>query len=53
MGRNLGPGTFGENLTISGLESEKFNIGDMLHIGEVALQVTAPASLQYLCSAYE
>src|SRR5512139_3623566 len=41
-GRNLGPGTFGENLTISGLESAKFHIGDMLHIGEVTLQVTAP-----------
>jgi MOSC domain-containing protein YiiM len=40
--KNLGPGTFGENLTISGLGSAKFNIGDILHIGEVTLQVTAP-----------
>ena len=40
--KDLGPGTFGENLTISGLESATFNIGDMLHIGEVTLQVTAP-----------
>ncbi|GAB4463620.1 MAG: hypothetical protein Kow0070_24400 [Anaerolineales bacterium] len=36
------PGTFGENLTISGLESAAFNVGDFLHIGEVTLQVTAP-----------
>jgi len=34
LGKDLGPGTFGENLTISGLESATFNIGDMLHIGE-------------------
>ncbi len=40
--RNCVPGTFGENLTISGLESATFNIGDMLHIGDVTLQVTAP-----------
>src|SRR5215217_3357059 len=40
--QNLAPGTFGENLTISELESARFNIGDYLHIGEVTLQVTAP-----------
>ncbi len=42
LGKDLGPGTFGENLTISGLESATFNIGDMLHIGDVTLQITAP-----------
>ena len=42
LGKELAPGTFGENLTISELESDKFNIGDYLHIGEVSLQVTAP-----------
>jgi MOSC domain-containing protein YiiM len=42
LGKELFPGTFGENLTISGLESATFNIGDMLHIGDVILQVTAP-----------
>jgi MOSC domain-containing protein YiiM len=42
LGKNLEPGTFGENLTISGLESATFNIGDMLQIGDVTLQVTAP-----------
>ena len=42
LGKELAPGTFGENLTISDLESARFNIGDYLHIGEVTLQVTAP-----------
>ncbi len=42
LGRELAPGTFGENLTIGVLESANFNIGDMLHIGEATLQVTAP-----------
>ena len=42
LGKEILPGTFGENLTISELESAQFNIGDMLHIAEVTLQVTAP-----------
>lgn len=42
LGRELAPGTFGDNLTISDLESAAFNVGDYLHIGEVTLQVTAP-----------
>lgn len=42
QGVENGPGTFGENLTISELESAQFNIGDTLHVGEVTLQVTAP-----------
>lgn len=42
LGRELAPGTFGENLTISGLESARFCIGDRLHIGSVILEVTAP-----------
>ena len=42
LGREIEPGTFGDNLTISELESDKFNIGDYLHIGDVTLQVTAP-----------
>jgi MOSC domain-containing protein YiiM len=42
IGKELAPGTFGENLNISELESAKFNIGDYLHIGDVTLQVTAP-----------
>ncbi|MFZ5858456.1 MAG: MOSC domain-containing protein [Chloroflexota bacterium] len=42
LGRDLPPGIFGENLTISELESAPFNIGDVLVVGEVKLQVTAP-----------
>lgn len=42
LGKELQPGTFGDNLTISELESAPLNIGDYLHIGEVILQVTAP-----------
>jgi MOSC domain-containing protein YiiM len=42
LGMEIAPGTFGENLTISELESAQFNVGDYLHVGEVILQVTAP-----------
>jgi MOSC domain-containing protein YiiM len=42
LGRDLAPGTFGENLTISDLESTGLAIGDRLHIGGVILEVTAP-----------
>ncbi|MBN2044802.1 MAG: MOSC domain-containing protein [Anaerolineales bacterium] len=42
LGELIAPGLFGENLTISGLESGSFNVGDFLTIGEVRLQVTAP-----------
>ena len=40
--REISPGTFGDNLTISELESAQFNIGDYIHIGDLILQVTAP-----------
>jgi MOSC domain-containing protein YiiM len=42
LGKELAPGTFGDNLTISELESAQFNVGDYLHIGEITLQVTSP-----------
>jgi len=42
LGKEIPPGTFGDNLTISDLESTQFNIGDFVYIGEVTLQVTAP-----------
>jgi MOSC domain-containing protein YiiM len=42
LGKEIRPGTFGDNLTISELESALLNIGDYLHVGEVTLQVTAP-----------
>lgn len=40
LGRTLDVGTFGENLTISGLESAVFNLGDRLRVGPVLLEVT-------------
>lgn len=40
--RELLPGTFGENLTVSALESATFSIGDRLHLAVVILEVTAP-----------
>jgi MOSC domain-containing protein YiiM len=42
LGRKIEAGTFGDNLTISELESAQFNIGDYLQIGDVTLQVSAP-----------
>jgi MOSC domain-containing protein YiiM len=42
LGRELPPGTFGENLTVAGLESAGGRIGDRLHAGSVVLEVTAP-----------
>lgn len=42
LGRTLPPGTFGENLTLSGLEGAEVSIGDCLLAGEAILQVTAP-----------
>jgi MOSC domain-containing protein YiiM len=42
LGQELAPGMFGENLTISELESAPLAIGDRLHVGGVILEVTAP-----------
>lgn len=42
LGRALAPGTFGDNLTISGLTSADVAVGDRLIAGEVVLEVTAP-----------
>jgi MOSC domain-containing protein YiiM len=42
LGQTIEPGTFGENLTVSGLESAPYYIGDRLRIGSVLLEVTAP-----------
>ena len=42
LGQEILPGAFGENLTISELESTRFSIGDRLHIGNLILEVTAP-----------
>jgi MOSC domain-containing protein YiiM len=42
LGTELGPGTFGDNLTIAGLESARIQIGDRLTMGSVILEVTSP-----------
>lgn len=42
LGYALPNGIFGENLTITNLESASFTIGDRLSIGDVVLEVTAP-----------
>ncbi len=42
LGYGLSPGTFGENLTISGLKSAELLIGDRLEVDAVVLEVTAP-----------
>lgn len=40
--RELAPGTFGENLTITDLHSAEIHIGDRFLIGDVTLEVTSP-----------
>ena len=42
LGRELPPGIFGDNLTISGLQSAECCIGDRFLVGTVILEVTAP-----------
>ncbi len=42
LGRPLGPGSFGENLTVSGLPTGAVALGDRFRIGDVLLEVTSP-----------
>lgn len=42
--RELRPGAFGENLTISGLAEDTVCVGDVLAAGDVRLEVTSPRS---------
>lgn len=42
LGRELEPATFGENLTISGLDERDLCIGDVVRIGDAELEVTEP-----------
>ncbi len=42
LGQTIEPGTFGENLTISGLGSAAACIGDRFRFGSVLLEVTSP-----------
>jgi MOSC domain-containing protein YiiM len=42
LGRELAPGSFGENLTTEGLDLRTLKIGDRLTIGTVLLEISAP-----------
>jgi MOSC domain-containing protein YiiM len=42
LGRELRPGTFGENLTVAGVEVDAAVLGTRWRIGTVLLEVTAP-----------
>ena len=41
---DVGPGNFGENLTVSGMTEEEVCIGDVLEVGSATLQVSHPRS---------
>ncbi len=40
--RDLGPGGFGENLTVSGVDEHAVCVGDVLQLGDVRLEVSGP-----------
>lgn len=42
LGREIPPGTFGENLTLVDFDSRECLIGDRVQIGEVLLEISAP-----------
>ncbi|MDF1762110.1 MAG: MOSC domain-containing protein, partial [Oleibacter sp.] len=42
LGKEVVAGSFGENLTLSGLADIDFNVGDRLTINNVVLEITAP-----------
>lgn len=44
LGRDLPPGTFGENLVIEGLDNRDVAVGDRFHLGEIVLEATSPRS---------
>lgn len=41
LGRDIAPGTFGENLTIGGVEGRRVAVGDRFTIDKVVLEVTS------------
>jgi MOSC domain-containing protein YiiM len=52
--RDLLPGTFGENLTLSNFDTSNLKIGDRFHINNIILEVTmARNSLCHICSKNE
>jgi MOSC domain-containing protein YiiM len=42
LGKRLGPGTFGENLTTDGVDLGQSRIGDRWHVGEAVFEVAQP-----------
>jgi MOSC domain-containing protein YiiM len=42
LGRRMGPGDFGENLTVEGLDENTVCIGDVYQVGPVRFQVSHP-----------
>ena len=42
LGREIAPGTFGDNLTVRGLPGPGLGIGDRLQLPDLLLEVTAP-----------
>jgi MOSC domain-containing protein YiiM len=42
LGRTLGPGAFGENLTVEGVDVSRALVGERWHVGTVALEVCQP-----------
>ncbi len=42
LGRAIGPGTFGDNLTTAGIDLSALRIGEQVRAGSALLQVTAP-----------
>jgi MOSC domain-containing protein YiiM len=42
LGRDLKPGTFSENLTVSGAIETEVRVGDVFRIGEASVQVSQP-----------
>lgn len=42
--KDLGPGGFGENLTVSGLDEQTVCVGDLFQVGELRFEVSGPRS---------
>ncbi len=44
LGRDFSPGTFGENLSVEGLDNRDVAVGDRFHIGETVLEASCARS---------
>jgi MOSC domain-containing protein YiiM len=47
LGRQLVPGNFGENLTVSGLDESEVHVGDVFRVGTALCQVSQPRAPCY------